>query len=102
VRTADRVNFESAVRAYESSATLAGAVTYRGTYSVTVSAVAPDFEYRTFWGLDSLANLDDLNTAINAAPALLLAWLNLISPDPAMRTEIMGRTANSRMITSKI
>jgi hypothetical protein len=67
-------------------------VTYRGTYSVSVSSASPDYEYRTYWGLTDLSKLAALNDHLRAAPPDLRNVLNLISPKPAMRTEIMGLT----------
>ena len=29
-------------------------IDYRGTYSVSVSSASPDYEYRTYWGLEHL------------------------------------------------
>jgi len=91
-----REQFKTAVGAYESDDTLAeNGVTYLGTYSVSVSGAAPDLEYRTVWGLESIGALQDLNDAIHDDTGLLRDWLKLIAQDPAMRTEIMGRTFNS-------
>lgn len=95
----DRDAFRTAVGAYESDETLAdGNVTYLGTYSVSISGAAPDFEYRTVWGLDSIGALQDLNDAIHSDTGLLRDWLDLIAQEPAMRTEIMGRTFNSLQV----
>lgn len=99
VKPAQRVAFESLISGYENAATPAtGKVSYMGTYSVTVSAAAPDFEYRTVWGLDRLASLQELNDLLHGATGTLRAWLDLISQEPAMRSEIMGRTASSVLI----
>ena len=95
----NRMNFEAGVAAYESSASLAASgVTYLGTYSVTISGAAPDFEYRTIWGLDSIAALQNLNDSLHAATGLLRVWLNLIAQRPAMRSEIMGRATKSAAV----
>lgn len=95
----DRANFGTQISAYESGATMvAGGVTYMGTYGVTISGAAPDLEYRTVWGLDSLAALQNLNDQLYAATGLLRAWLHLIAPIPAMRSEIMGRIVSSAVI----
>lgn len=99
VKPAQRVAFEGLIAGYENAATPAtGKVTYLGTYSVTISAAAPDFEYRTIWGLDRLASLQELNDLLHGATGTLRAWLDLMSQEPAMRSEIMGRTAASTMI----
>ena len=102
VLPADRPAFEAKVAILETAAAPAAAgVTYRGTYSVTVSGAAPDFEYRTVWGLDSFAALQDLNNLLHGAAVAapnLSDCLKLISPLPAMRTEIMGRTVLSTVI----
>lgn len=70
-------------------------VDYRGTYSVSVSSASPDFEYRTFWGLEDLSKIKNLNDYLAQAPAKLGAVLKLISKKPALRSEIMGLTRNS-------
>lgn len=101
VKPADRGNFQTQIAAFESQATPAvNGVTYRGTYSVTISAAAPQYEYRTIWGLDSLAALQDLNNLLHGAAAggPLRSWLDLIAADPAMRSEIMGRTFTSAVV----
>lgn len=101
VAPVNRANFALKVAALEGAAAPGAAgVTYRGTYSVTVSSAAPEFEYRMVWGLDSVARLDDLNTLLHNAPVLLRDCLDLISQVPAMRTEIMGRTVSSAMLTA--
>jgi hypothetical protein len=99
-----RADFALKVNAYETSGVLPAAPTgifYRGTYSVSISAPAPDFEYRTVWGLTELAKIQDLNDHIRNAPAQLKDLLDLISPRPAMRSEIMGRTKNSAPMISR-
>jgi hypothetical protein len=101
VDPANRAAFAVKVAALEAAAAPAApGVAYRGTYSVTVSGAAPDFEYRMVWGLDSVARLEDLNNLLHAAPVLLRDCLDLISQVPAMRTEIMGRTVSSAMLTA--
>lgn len=99
VAQANKAAFANAVGAYETGGTLAAnGVTYLGTYSVTVSAAAPDFEYRTVWGLNSIAALQDLNNALHTAAGPLRAWMNLIAQDPPMRSEMMGRTFASTIV----
>ncbi|MEJ8838395.1 hypothetical protein [Ramlibacter sp. AN1133] len=101
VAPAQRASFALKVAAFESSApALPAGVNYLGTYSVTISGVAPDFEYRMVWGLDNLAALQALNDLLHGAPALLRSCLDLISQLPAMRTEIMGRTVGSAKLTA--
>lgn len=73
-------------------------VTYRGTYSVTISAVLPEYEYRTYWGLEGLAALEELNNAIQqsiAAGGALKDWIQLVDATTVMRSELMGLTAAS-------
>lgn len=99
VRRADRSAFATAVGAYETGGTLAtNEVTYLGTYSVTMSGAAPDFEYRTVWGLKDLAALQKLNDELHVAVAPLRTWLDLISQEPTMRSEMMGRTFASTIV----
>lgn len=99
VKPADRANFHNLIKAYEAAATPAtGTVTYMGTYSVSISAAAPDFEYRTVWGLNSLAALQDLNNLLHAAAGTLRGWLDLICQQPAMRAEIMGLAGESILV----
>jgi hypothetical protein len=99
VNPANRSNFTNAIGAYETSGTIAAdGVTYLGTYSVAISGAAPKFEFRTVWGLDSLAALQDLNDKLHAATGPLKAWLTSIAQVPAMRSEIMGRTFNSLQV----
>jgi hypothetical protein len=96
VKPENRENFKTTVGAYETGGALAsGGVTYLGTYSVSISGAAPDLEYRTVWGLDTIGALQNLNDTLHAATGLLRAWLDLIAQVPAMRSEIMGRTFNS-------
>lgn len=96
-----RVDFEANVRTYETQGDgmAQGDASYCGTYSVTISAAAPDFEYRTVWALASLADLQDLNDLLHDAPPVLRNWLDLIAKVPAMRSEIMGRTVSSMLIS---
>lgn len=99
VKPADRTAFTAAVGAYETGGTLAAnGVTYLGTYSVTISAAAPDLEYRTVWGLNSIGALQALNDALHGAVAPLRTWMNLISQDKPMRSEMMGRTFASAIV----
>lgn len=99
VKREDRAAFATAVGAYETGATLAAnGVTYLGTYSVTVSGAAPDFEYRTVWGLNSIAALEKLNDALHGATGPLRVWLDLIAQTPPMRSEMMGRTFASTIV----
>lgn len=100
VEETKRKTFVSKVRAFEASGMgLPAGVTYHGTYSVSISGVAPDFEFRTLWGLDDLAKVKDLNDHIRAAPAALQDVLKQIAVVPAMRSEIMGLTKNSAPIS---
>ena len=64
---------------------------YFGTFAVSVSSAAPDFEYRTIWGLNDIAKLKELNDFISHPNSDLQSVMKLISPRPAIRTEIMGR-----------
>lgn len=101
VHPEDRDQFVQLVGDYESSGTLAeDGVTYLGTYSVTMSGAAPDFEYRTIWGLNSIGALQHLNDALHEAAedGDLRAWLSLISQEPPMRSEMMGRTFASAIV----
>jgi len=100
VDLAKRADFATKIALYESSATMTGAATYRGTYSVTISGAVPELEYRTYWGLDTLAAIQDLNNALNAATTgPLHEWLALISLEKGMRSELMGRTVGSAKLT---
>jgi hypothetical protein len=92
VEPGKRGDFAEAVKTYEDAAPNGPKVFYRGTYAVSISGVAPDMEFRTVWGLDSLGALGDLNSQLRAAAAgsALRGVLDLISPRPAMRSEIMG------------
>lgn len=101
VNPEDRDQFVELVGDYEMGETLAeDGVTYLGTYSVTLSGAAPDFEYRTVWGLNSIGALQHLNDALHEAAedGDLRAWLNLISQKPPMRSEMMGRTFASTIV----
>lgn len=101
VKPADRAAFETRIAALEMAATPAMAgVRYVGTYSVTVSGVAPGMEYRMVWDVESLAALQALNDLLHAAPALLRDCLDLVSQVPAMRSEVMGRTYGSVVLTA--
>jgi len=103
VAPAERATFVNAVLAYEGAAVFpqSGAnpvagVSYRGTYSVSISSAAPDFEFRTVWGLDDLGKLQELNDLLHSTSVQQLQdMLTLIAPVPAMRSEIMGLTRNS-------
>ena len=70
-------------------------VTYRGTYSVSISSAAPDLEFRTYWGLADLGKLQGLNDFLAAPGTLFLDVLKEISSKPVMRSEIMGLTKSS-------
>lgn len=72
--------------------------TYRGTYSVSISSVAPDLEFRTYWGLDDLRKLQDLNDFLHTPGAALKDVLDLIARRPVMRSEIMGRAGASAQV----
>lgn len=96
-----RANFALRIAALEAAAAPGAAgVHYRGTYSVTVSATAAGLEYRMFWDVDTLAALQELNDLLHAAPVLLRDCLDLVSQVPAMRTEVMGRTPGSALLTA--
>lgn len=94
----DRPNFALKVEAFEGDPqqlpTGIG-VDYRGTYSVSISSASPNFEYRTFWGLEDLGKIKDLNDYLRQAPPNLKSVLRLISKKRALRSEIMGLTRNS-------
>jgi hypothetical protein len=103
VPTGKRADFALKVNAYETSGVLpqaASGIFYRGTYSVSISAVAPDLEYRTVWGLTDLAKIQNLNDLLRNPQPQLKDVLDLIAVLPAMRSEIMGRTKNSASMTS--
>jgi hypothetical protein len=102
VETTRRVEFATKVSTWETSAVPQGPnIFYRGTYSVSISAVAPDLEYRTLWGLKNLASLQDLNDYLNnKTSAQLTEVLKVISDKTAMRSEIMGRTITSAPLAS--
>ena len=93
-----RRQFADAVVDYEDTfkedpAIVRPGLVYRGTFSVSISSAAPDYEYRTIWSLDSLKNLETLNEAIaDSANGKLQAMLKLIELKPPMRAEIMGLT----------
>ena len=76
----------------------ANGVTYLGTYSVTMSGAAPDFEYRTVWGLDSIAALQRLNDDLHVAAGRCGYGWTSISQDQPMRSEMMGRTFASTIV----
>jgi hypothetical protein len=76
--------------------------TYRGTYSVSISSIHPELEYRTLWSASDLSQLDKMNTYLRDTPMIkprLAAVLELIEPLPAMRSEIMGRTGFAATVT---
>lgn len=93
----NRLAFAESIAAYETDDALATAeVMYRGTYSVTISGALPELEYRTVWGLQSLAAIQDLNDTLNGTThAGLRSWLDLISKKTVMRAELMGCTSGS-------
>ena len=66
---------------------------------MSVSGAAPKFEYRTVWGLAELGNIQQLNDHLHSPPGPLQAVIELIAPRPVMRSEIMGRTKNSAVLT---
>ncbi|MEJ8838396.1 hypothetical protein [Ramlibacter sp. AN1133] len=100
VPPSNRATFELRIAALESAALQTGpGVLYQGTYTVTASGLAPAFEYRMVWGLESLAAVQELNNMLHAAPPMLRGCLELISQMPVMRAEIMGRTAGGMMLT---
>jgi hypothetical protein len=96
-----RAEFARRVKNFESVglASIPSGVFYRGTYSVSISGAAPDFEYRTVWGLEELGKIQQLNDHLHTPPGPLQAVIELIAPRPAMRSEIMGRTKNSAVLT---
>lgn len=102
VAPVNRADFARNVNAYETAGAqpLPAGISYRGTYAVSISGVAPDFEYRTFWGLTDLAKLQALNDHLRNPPAPLKGVIDLISVLPAMRSEVMGRTKNSASLIS--
>jgi hypothetical protein len=73
-------------------------VTYRGTYSVSISGAVPDLEFRTYWGLDDLGKLQNLNDFLHTPGQALQDVLSLIARRPVMRSEIMGRTGASAQV----
>jgi hypothetical protein len=103
VPVGSRQDFAKAVRDYEDefgdeipsandSQLEPGDLAYRGTFAVSVSSGAPEFEYRTFWGLHTLAHLQTLNDVMaDTSRTKLQAILKLIDRDRPMRAEIMGR-----------
>jgi hypothetical protein len=99
----DRPAFVAAVADYEGSfrddpPTVKSGLVYRGTYSVSISSAAPEFEYRTIWSLDSLANLQTLNDVIaDTANTKFQAILKCMQLRPPMRAEIMGLTKSTRI-----
>lgn len=101
-----RDDFARKVLAFETSTDSVGSVgtatgvVYRGTYSVSISSAAPDLEYRTVWGLTELSKLQELNDYLRNPNAQFKDMLKLISPRPAMRSEIMGLTKTSATFTA--
>ena len=99
----DRVKFAAAVKLYEDDSAnlpkLENGVSYRGTYSVSVSSASPDFEFRTFWGLGKLGNIGDLNEYLQNASDRLKDVLKFIPARPVLRSEIMGRTRATSPMT---
>jgi hypothetical protein len=106
VKEDDIAAFHAAVRAYETAnqgPAVASGVSYRGSYAATISAIAPDFEYRTYWGLNELSELQKLNEYLHdpnnrANRPLLVAMLKLIARKPPMRAEILGLVRNAEPI----
>lgn len=74
-------------------------VSYLGTYSVSISGAAPDFEYRTVWGLSKLGDIDALNGHLGNPNQQMKDFLNAIARKPTMRSEIMGLTRLSKPAT---
>lgn len=85
--------FVQKVDSFENTVAPPQGVFYKGTYSVTVSSAAPDYAYRTFWGLETLARIEALNNYLATAPQALKEVMDLVKP--GMRMEIMGRTKNA-------
>jgi hypothetical protein len=105
VKVENRRDFAKAVDDFEDGlpdpASIKPDLVYRGTYSVSVSSAAPEFEYRTIWTLSKLANLDALNAAIgDAGNTKLQAIIKLIELRPPMRVEIMGLTRYTRSVVT--
>jgi hypothetical protein len=106
VPKADRQTFANAVKDFEQGfgnpPSVVPGLAYRGTYSVSVSATAPDLEYRTIWSLSSLQNLQTLNDlTADTSKAKLQAMLKLIEQQPAMRADIVGRTVFSKILVNQ-
>lgn len=89
----DHSRLAQKVSSFENAAAPPQGVIYRGTYSVTVSSAAPDYAYRTYWGLETLARIQDLNDYLANPPQALKEVMALVKP--GMRMEIMGRTKNA-------
>jgi hypothetical protein len=104
-KVVNRNAFAGAVRDFEDSianppSIVPGQLAYRGTYSVSVSSAAPEFEYRSIWCLGALADLQVLNEhlADSVGNPKLHAMIKLIDRDKPMRTEIMGRTTMAMIV----
>jgi len=95
VAPASRADFTRAVAKFEGNPgnlpIQTSGLRYFGTFAVSVSSATPELEYRTIWGLNDLSKLKDLNDFISSPNADLKSVLTLIAPQPAMRTDIMGR-----------
>jgi hypothetical protein len=106
VLVSNRQAFVDAVLDFESDfndppTAVQGSLSYRGTYSISVSSLTPEFEYRTIWGLTSLSNLQALNDLIaNTENRKLQTLLALVEKKPAMRAEIMGLTKFSKILVT--
>jgi hypothetical protein len=100
-----RADFTRAVTQFEGNpANLPSQATglrYFGTFAVSVSSASPDFEYRTIWGLNDLGKLKDLNDFVSNPNQDLQSVLTLIAPQPAMRTDIMGRARFAAPLVGK-
>jgi len=108
-KVVNRNDFTDAVKNFEDSlgnppSVVRGHLTYRGTYSVSVSSAAPEFEYRSIWSLGSLADLQVLNDQLANAGSTgnpkLQALIKLIDRNTPMRTEIMGRTKFAMILST--
>ncbi|MCL4767306.1 MAG: hypothetical protein KJZ80_13830 [Hyphomicrobiaceae bacterium] len=95
VEPAERTEFAGLVARFEGNPNNlpnpSTGVRYFGTFAVSVSSAAPDFEYRTVWGLNDLGKLKELNDLVSQPRPDLKSLMALIAPRPAMRTEIIGR-----------
>src|SRR5262249_24704324 len=105
VAPASRADFTRAVTQFEANPgnlpNQATGLRYFGTFAVSVSSATPELEYRTIWGLNDLGKLEDLNDFVSRPNPDLLSVLALIAPQPAMRTDIMGRARFAAPLVGK-